>query len=120
MATPFDVGTSIPNLSVLEFAVLIAVFRKPGILPEQVRLKLSHWFVVEVAPAEISRAGDRLLHRGYIEPRGDGWNPVPRLVDDAARLLGGMIRLIDDDRQRFDVALLSKLASQWGDNDEKP
>ena len=102
----------IPDLTAIEFALLIAAHRSPGISAGKACARVGGWFCAPLELAEVRRAVRRLAHRGLIEEEGDSLRPSPAALEPATRMLGGMIRLIDDGRGHFDVALLAHLAAR--------
>ena len=70
--TPLGSGRGLPDVSVAEFAIMIALMRlgpqpAPGLLPT-----LSDWFGHSLSLSDIRPALRRLEHQGYIVAQDDG------------------------------------------------
>ena len=113
-----DAGRMIPDLTAIEFALLIAAHRSPGISTGKACARVGGWFCAPLELAEVTRAVRRLAHRGLIEEQGENLRPTPAALEPATRMLGGMIRLIDNGRGYLDVALLAHLAARKDNGDD--
>ena len=107
-----EIARRVPDLTGLEFALLIAAYRAPGITPGAACVRVADWFMVPLELPEVTRAVRRLTFKGYLELEGETLRPSPAAIDPTTQMLGGLIRLIDNGRGHFDVALLAHLAAR--------
>ncbi len=103
--TAFDALAPIPEISVLELAVVICLVRRPGIEPAGVVAEIGRWFNASLVESDLAGPLRRLVHREWLTSDG-----AFRATEDA-RLKAefaarGLVHFLFRDRYFFDVGKL--------------
>lgn len=106
-----DALRPVPDMSVLEFAVLMAYYRNPGIDLESVAALVGDWFVRALVPSDLTPAIRRLTQRSWLDADALSYAPTQTGLEASRPLLGGMIRMIDGGRRLWDVGKMIQLAT---------
>ena len=104
--TAFDALAPIPEISVLELAVVICLVRRPGTDPAGVVAEIGRWFNASLVESDLAGPLRRLVHRKWLVSDG----PSFRATEDArlkAEFAGrGLVHFLFRDRFFFDVGKL--------------
>ena len=104
--TAFDALAPIPEISVLELAVVICLVRRPGIDPAGVVAEIGRWFNASLVESDLAGPLRRLVHREWLTSDGLSY----RATEDArlkAEFAGrGLVHFLFRDRYFFDVGKL--------------
>lgn len=96
--TQIHVNRLVPELSVFELAVAMAISRPALNGDDQIRAVVSDWFLQDVRVRDIEQTLEAMVSRGLAFPGGKGLGSY-RLTDDGIKsvtiLYGGCIRMID-------------------------
>lgn len=99
--TPLGSGRRLPDLSVVEFAIMIALMRlgpqtAPGLLPT-----LSDWFGHSVSLSDIRPALRRLEHQGNLATQEDGFlRPRRAAAEPVSMSFTALIRIVGTEFER--------------------
>jgi len=116
-ATPLSSGRALPDLSVVEFAIMIALMRL-GPQPAPVLLPtLSDWFGFAISLGHIRPALRRLEHQGYLTTLEDGTLRPRRAASEPVALsFTALIRIVGSEfgraLKKVDPPLLVHLAKK--------
>jgi hypothetical protein len=102
----FDARTPVPDLSVLELAVIICVVRGPGHGAGAIASNLARWFNVALEARDLASPLLRLERRGWLvgnDPKLEVSEEARTKSEFAAR---GIVQLLFRDRYFFDVGKL--------------
>jgi hypothetical protein len=106
MVMSFDADQPIPDLSVVELAIVICCIRKPGIDLASVALNIGRWFGTSVVESDLLVPLRRLEHRAWLTSDGSLLHPGQEAQKQAEFAARGIVRLLFRDRYFFDVARL--------------
>jgi hypothetical protein len=106
MVMSFDADQPIPDLSVVELAIVICCIRKPGIDLASVALNIGRWFGTSVVESDLLVPLRRLEHRAWLTSDGSLLHPGQEAQKRAQFAARGLVRLLFRDRYFFDVARL--------------
>lgn len=115
--TPLSRGRALPDLSVVEFAIMIALMRL-GPQPAPVLLPtLSDWFGFAISLGHIRPSLRRLEHQGYLTTLEDGTLRPRRAASESVALsFTALIRIVGSEFNRalkkVDPPLLAHLAKK--------
>ena len=104
--TAFDALAPVPEISVLELAVVICVARRPGIAPGDVATEIARWFNASVAIGDLAGPLRRLLHREWLTRNGPGFHAAEDARVKAEFAARGLVHFLFRDRFFFDVGKL--------------
>lgn len=99
--TPLASGRGLPDLSVVEFAIMIALLRL-GPKPAPLLLgTLSEWFGQDVTLSDIQPGVRRLVHQHFLRLEAGGTlRPQARSVSPVATSFSAMIRIVGTEFRR--------------------
>jgi hypothetical protein len=115
--TPLSSGRALPDLSVVEFAIMIALMRL-GPQPAPILLPtLSDWFGFAISLGHIRPALRRLEHQGYLTTLEDGTLRPRRAASEPVALsFTALIRIVGSEfgraLKKVDPPLLAHLAKK--------
>jgi hypothetical protein len=106
IVTPFDALAPIPEISVVELALIICFARRPGTEVAGIAAELAHWFDIDVVEADLAAALRRLVHREWLTIDGIAFQATDEAHAKAEFVARGLVRLLYRDRYFFDVGKL--------------
>ena len=115
--TPLSSGRALPDLSVVEFAIMIALMRL-GPQPAPILLPtLSDWFGFAISLGHIRPALRRLEHQGYLTTLEDGTLRLRRAASEPVAVsFTALIRILGSEfgraLKKVDLPLLAHLAKK--------
>lgn len=109
LVMPFDAHAPIPDLSVIELAMVICCVRKPGIDLACVAANIGRWFEASVVEDDLLMPLRRLEHRAWLISDGSALHPGQEAQKQAEFAARGIVRLLFRDRYFFDVAKLLRV-----------
>ncbi len=90
-------GTSLPGMTVVELAIIIALLRLGPSPIGAVAPVLSGWFAVAVRPEDLASSVRRMLGQGWLAEDGAGClRPAPAALAPTQLLYAGFIRMLGD------------------------
>ena len=102
----FDALAPVPEISVLELAVVICLVRRPGSDLASVVAEIGRWFNASLVESDLAGPLRRLVHREWLVSDGAAF----RATEDArlkAEFAGrGLVHFLFRDRYFFDVGKL--------------
>lgn len=101
-----DALLPLPDISVLELAVLIVFARRPSIEVAGAAAEIGRWFKVDVSPGDLAHPVRRLEHRAWLTADGSSFRASEEVRERAESAARGLIHLVFRDRFFFDVAKL--------------
>ncbi|MBX9777783.1 MAG: hypothetical protein K2Y71_25680 [Xanthobacteraceae bacterium] len=104
--TAFDAFAPVPEMSVLELAVLLCFARKPGSTIADVAEEIGHWFKASVVESDLSATVRRLVHREWVTTDGITLHATDEALQKAEFAAKGLVKLIYRDRYFFNVGKL--------------
>ncbi|UVO53790.1 hypothetical protein [Sphingomonas sp. SUN039] len=104
--TAIDALAPIPEISVVELAVVICFTRRPGSDVASVVAEIGRWFNISLVESDISNALRRLIHREWLTTDGIALHATEAARDKAELAARGIVQLIYRDRYFFDVGKL--------------
>lgn len=104
--TAFDAFAPIPDVSVLELAVVIVFARTPSIEVSGAAAEIARWFKVDVSPSDLANPMRRLEHRAWLTADGKSFRATQEARDKAEFAAKGIVHLAFRDRFFFDVGKL--------------
>ena len=104
--TAFDAFAPVPEMSVLELAVVICFARQPGIDVAGVVVEIGRWFKTSVVESDLSAALRRLIHREWLTTDGVALHATDEAREKAEFAAKGIVGLIYRDKYFFDVGKL--------------
>lgn len=102
----FDTLAPIPDVSVLELAVVIVFARKPNIELATAAAEITRWFKVDVSTSDLAHPMRRLQHRAWLTPAGVSFRATEEAREKAEAAARGLVHLVFRDRLFFDVSKL--------------
>ena len=104
--TAFDALTPVPELSVLELAVVICLVRRPGIEPAGVVAEIGRWFNASLVESDLAGPLRRLVHREWLMSDGTAFRATEDARVKAEFAARGLVHFLFRDRFFFDVGKL--------------
>jgi hypothetical protein len=104
--TAIDARAPIPEVSVIELAVVICFTRRPGSDIASVVAEIGRWFNTSIVESDISNALRRLIHREWLTTDGIALHATEVARDKTELAARGLVQLIFRDRYFFDVGKL--------------
>ena len=105
-AAVVDAMSPIPNLTVLELAVVIVFARRPGSEFAYVAEEIGRWFKVELLASDLMRSVQRLQEHSWLVHEGTKLHVTEDARARAERAARGIVHLAFRDRYFFDVGKL--------------
>lgn len=102
----FDSFTPVPDISVLELAVVICCVRRPGLDQARLAKTIGRWFGVKLAEHDLKSPLRRLSHRDWLKNEGRGLHVGEEAREKAEFAAHGIVQLFFRDRYFFDVGKL--------------
>jgi hypothetical protein len=96
--TAFDAGTSVPDFSMIELAIVIVFSRHPGIDLAGAAAEISRWFKADINAGDLARPLRRLVHREWVTTDGVSLLATTRAREMAEFAGRGLVHLIYRDR----------------------
>lgn len=103
---PIDALSPVPEITILEIAVLIVFARRPGMDLGGVASEITRWFHVDVAAADVAHPVRRLQHRTLLEGEGATLRATEHARAKAEAAARGIVHLTFRDKYFFDVGKL--------------
>ena len=104
--TAFDALTPVPELSVLELAVVICFARRPGSDLASVVAEIGRWFDASLVESDLAGPLRRLVHREWLLSEGDAFRATEDARVKAEFAARGLVHFVFRDRFFFDVGKL--------------
>lgn len=104
--TAFDAFAPVPEMTVLELAVVICFARHPGIDVAGVVAEIARWFKTSVVESDLSTPLRRLIHREWLTTDGIALHATDEAREKAEFAAKGIVGLIYRDKYFFDVGKL--------------
>ena len=104
--TAFDALAPIPEISVLELAVVICLVRRPGIDPAGVVAEIGRWFNASLIESDLAGPLRRLVHREWLVSDGAAFRATEDARVKAEFAARGLVHFVFRDRYFFDVGKL--------------
>ena len=104
--TPIDALCPVPDVSVLEMAVLIVFVRRPGIDMSSLVAEISHWFRSDLRECDVTNPLRRLQHKEWLVDDGAVLRATEGARQKAEFAAKGIVHLAFRDRFFFDVGKL--------------
>lgn len=108
--TTFDTEAPIPDLSVVELAIVIVTTRQPGIKLGALAQELGRWFGNDVAVAHVELPLRRLVTRECVTEQLGNYTATEEARVRAERAAKGLVHLFFRDRYFFDVSKLLEIS----------
>lgn len=102
----FDALAPIPDVSMLELAVVIVFARKPNAKVATAAAEIARWFNVDVSASDLMHPLRRLQHRAWLTPAGASFRATEEAREKAEAAARGLVHLVFRDRFFFDVGKL--------------
>jgi len=96
----------VPDISVLELAVVICCVRRPGVDGARLAKTIGRWFGVKLAENDLKMSLRRLSHRDWLKTEGTGLHVGEEARQKAEFAAHGLVQLLFRDRYFFDVGKL--------------
>ena len=104
--TAFDALAPVPEISVLELAVVICFARRPGIDPAGVAAEIGRWFNASLVESDLAGPLRRLVHREWLLCDGLSFRATEEARAKAEFAGRGLVHFLFRDRYFFDVGKL--------------
>ena len=104
--TAFDALAPIPEISVLELAVVICLVRRPGIDSAGVVAEIGRWFNASLVESDLAGPLRRLVHREWLTSDGTAFRATEDARLKAEFAARGLVHFLFRDRFFFDVGKL--------------
>lgn len=104
--TAFDALAPVPEISVLELAVVICLARRPGIEPADVVAEIGRWFNASLVESDLAGPLRRLVHREWLVSDGAAFRATEDARLKAEFASRGLVHFLFRDRYFFDVGKL--------------
>ena len=104
--TAFDALAPIPEISVLELAVVICLVRRPGTEPAGVVAEIGRWFNAGLVESDLAGPLRRLVHRKWLTSDGLSFRATEDARLKAEFAARGLVHFLFRDRFFFDVGKL--------------
>jgi len=96
----------VPDISVLELAVVICCARRPGVDGARLAKTIGRWFGIKLAENDLKTSLRRLSHRDWLKSDGTGLHVGEEAREKAEFAAHGLVQLLFRDRYFFDVGKL--------------
>ncbi len=104
--TPFYAFAPVPDLTVLELAIVICFVRRPGCDVASVGDEIGRWFKTSIVESDLSNSLRRLVHREFLTTDGKSLFATEEAREKAESAARGIVHLTFRDRYFFDVGKL--------------
>lgn len=104
--TAFDALAPVPELSVLELAVVICFARRPGSDLASVVAEIGRWFDAGLVESDLAGPLRRLVHREWLLSDGPAFRATEDARVKAEFAARGLVHFLFRDRFFFDVGKL--------------
>ena len=104
--TAFDALAPLPEISVLELAVVICFARRPGIDLAGVVAEIGRWFNASLVESDLAGPLRRLVHREWLTSDGTAIHATEDARLKAEFAARGLVHFVFRDRYFFDVGKL--------------
>ena len=104
--TAFDALAPVPEISVLELAVVICLARRPGIDPAGMAAEIGRWFNAGLVESDLAGPLRRLVHREWLLRDGPSFRATEDARLKAEFAARGLVHFVFRDRYFFDVGKL--------------
>ncbi|WP_123906370.1 hypothetical protein [Sphingorhabdus sp. YGSMI21] len=96
----------VPDISVLELAVVICCARRPGVDGARLAKTIGRWFGIKLVENDLKTSLRRLSHRDWLKSDGTGLHVGEEAREKAEFAAHGLVQLLFRDRYFFDVGKL--------------
>ncbi len=104
--TAFDAFMPVPDLTVLELAIVICFVRRPGCDVVSVGDEIGRWFKTSIVESDLSSSLRRLVHREFLTTDGKAMHATEEARERAEFAARGIVHLTFRDKYFFDVGKL--------------
>ena len=104
--TAFDALAPVPEISVLELAVVICLARRPGSDLASVAAEIGRWFNIRLTQSDLAGPLRRLVHREWLLSDGISLRATEDARVKAEFAARGLVHFVFRDRYFFDVGKL--------------
>ena len=108
--TEFDSLAPVPDVSVLELAVVICSVRQPGSDRANIAAEIGRWFKASLDESDLVAPVRRLAHRQWLTSDGPSLHAAEEAQAKAEFAARGIVQLLFRDRYFFDVGKLLDVA----------